>query len=224
MLEELKEAVLEANLALHRYGLVKATSGNVSARDRASGLIAIKPSGYEYSKLTRETIVVVDPEGKVVEGGLTPSADTASHLYVYGHMDEIHGIAHTHSPYATSFALRGETIPICLTALAMEFGREIPVSDFAVIGGEEIGKAIVERYNGCPAILMRNHGVFTIGENPQAALKAAVMLEEAAQTVHYAMLRGAVRTLPERVIEESYLFYQKVYGQKQPPADIQKKN
>jgi len=214
MLEELKETVCEANLALYHNGLVKATSGNVSGRDIATGLIAIKPSGYEYSKLTADKIVIVDPDGKIVEGGLKPSVDTTSHLYVYSHMDEIHGIAHTHSPYATSFALRGETIPLCLTTLAMEFGREIPVSDFAVIGGEEIGMAIVERYNGCPAILMRNHGVFTIGDNSQAALKAALMLEEAAQTVHYAMLRGEVGRLPEAVIEESYLFYRKAYGQK----------
>ncbi|UCB44548.1 MAG: class II aldolase/adducin family protein [Spirochaetota bacterium] len=214
MLEELRQIVWEANIALPKNRLVTATSGNASARDKDTELVVIKPSGYDFDKLKPEHLNVVNLKGEVVEGKLSPSVDTATHLYVYRHVQGIHGIIHTHSPYATSFAALGQTIPLCLTTLAMEFGTHIPVSDFATIGGEEIGKEIVKRIGTCPAILMRNHGVFTVGPTVQAALKAAVMLEEAAQTVHYAMLRGTVDELPDNVIEEAFKFYKEKYGQK----------
>jgi L-ribulose-5-phosphate 4-epimerase len=214
MLEELRQRVWEANVALPKNRLVTATSGNASARDKDTGLVVIKPSGYDFDKLKPEHLNVVNLKGEVVEGKLKPSVDTATHLYVYRHMSEIHGMIHTHSPYATSFAALGQTIPLCLTTLAMEFGTHIPVSDFATIGGEEIGMEIVNRIGTCPAILMRNHGVFTVGPTVQAALKAAIMLEEAAQTVHYAMLRGTIEELPNDVIEEAFKFYKEKYGQK----------
>lgn len=213
MLERLREAVYEANVALPENRLVTATSGNASARDPETNLIVIKPSGYPFHKLQPEHMVVVDLDGNVVEGDLAPSVDTASHLYVYRERPDIGGIIHTHSPYATSFAARGETLPVCLTTLAMEFGGKVPVSDFAVIGGEDVGREIVDKIGNSPAILMRNHGVFTVGKNVGAALKAAIMLEEASQTVHYALLRGPVEELPDDVIEEAYKFYQEKYGQ-----------
>jgi L-ribulose-5-phosphate 4-epimerase len=213
MLDELRKIVWKANLALPKNRLVTATSGNVSGRDKKTGLVVIKPSGYEFEDLKSEHLLVLDIEGKIIEGDLLPSVDTATHLYVYRHRSNINSIIHTHSPYATSFAVLGQTIPICLTTLAMEFGTPIPVSDFAIIGGEDIGKEIVNKIGLCPAILMRNHGVFTIGPTVQAALKAAIMLEEAAQTVHYAMLRGKVKELPEDIITESFKFYKEKYGQ-----------
>jgi L-ribulose-5-phosphate 4-epimerase len=214
MLEELRQIVWEANIALPKNRLVSATSGNVSGCDRETGHVLIKPSGYDFDKLKPEHLLVVTIEGEIEEGDLSPSVDTATHLYVYRHRSDIKSIIHTHSPFATSFAVLGETIPMCLTTLAMEFGSRIPVSDFALIGGEDIGKEIVKKVGTCPAILMRNHGVFTVGPTVHAALKAAIMLEEAAQTMHYAMLRGKVNELPEEIIAESYKFYQENYGQK----------
>ena len=214
MLEALREDVWKANMALPKNRLVTATSGNASALERDSGFVVIKPSGVDFDELKPAHLNVVDLNGKVIEGDFIPSVDTATHLYVYRHMKEVGGIIHTHSPYATSFAVLGQTLPMCLTTLAMEFGSHIPVSEFAEIGGEEIGKQIVSRIGSCPAILMRNHGVFTIGPNVRAALKAAVMLEEAAQTCHYAMMRGTVQELPEDVIENAFKFYREKYGQK----------
>ena len=214
MLEELREAVWEQNLALPKNHLVTATSGNVSGRDGSTGLVVIKPSGVEFDKLRPGDLNVVSLDGKVVEGDFAPSVDTAAHLYVYRHMPEVNGIVHTHSPYATSFAVLGQTIPICMTTIASEFGARVPVSDFATIGGEDIGKEIVKKIGACPAILMRNHGVFTVGPTVTAAVKAAIMLEEAAKTVHLAMLRGKVEELPKDVIERAFEFYYKKYGQR----------
>lgn len=214
MLEELRRRVWEANIALPKNRLVTVTSGNASARDKDTGLVVIKPSGYDFDKLRPEHLNVANLKCEVIEGDLAPSVDTATHLYVYRHRSDINGIIHTHSPYATSFAVLGQTLPICLTTLAMEFGTYIPVSDFATIGGEEIGREIVKKIGTCPAILMRNHGVFTVGPTVEAALKAAIMLEEAARIVHYAMLRGTVHELPDDVIEEAFNFYHEKYGQK----------
>ena len=213
MLENLRQIVWEANIELPKNRLVTATSGNASARDTDSGLVVIKPSGYNFDKLKPEHLIVVDLEGEVIEGDLSPSVDTATHLYVYRHRPDVNGIIHTHSPYATSFAVQGKTLPLCLTTLACEFGTHIPVSAFAEIGEEEIGKEIVDKIGTCSAILMRNHGVFTIGASVQSALKAAIMFEEAAQTIHYAMLRGTVEELPDDVIEDAFRFYHEKYGQ-----------
>ena len=213
MLEQLRQNVWAANLALPKNGLVLWTSGNASARDPETNLVVIKPSGVHFEDLTPECLVIVDLEGNVVEGTLKPSVDTASHLYVYRHRADVNGMIHTHSPYATSFALRGEPLPIYTTTSAGMFGCEIPVSDFATIGEEEIGQEIVEKIGQCTAILMRNHGVFTIGATVDKALKAAVLLEETAQVVHYAMLRGPLTPLPPEVVKAGYETYNSTYGQ-----------
>lgn len=214
MLEELRQRVWEANVALPKLGLVKWTSGNASERDPATGLVAIKPSGYDFDQLRPEHLVIVDVDGNVVDGDLKPSVDTASHLYVYRHRDDVHGIVHSHSAYATSFAIRGEPLRIYTTTSAAVFGGDIPVSTFATIGEEEIGKEIVEQIGGNIAILIRNHGVFTIGKNAHDALKASVILEETAESVHFALLRGDVDPLPADVVKRGYDVYHKTYGQK----------
>jgi L-ribulose-5-phosphate 4-epimerase len=214
MLEKLRKTVWEANVALPQNGLVLWTSGNASGRDPETGLVVIKPSGVLFDDLTPENLVVVDVRGNVVEGELKPSVDTASHLYVYRHRADVHGMVHTHSPYATSFAIRGEPLRIYTTTSAAVFGGDIPVSDFATIGEEEIGREIVEKIGRNSAILMRSHGVFTIGKDVLSALKSAVILEETAQAVHYAMLRGPIAPLPGEVVEAGYRVYHTNYGQK----------
>ncbi len=213
MLERLKERVYEMNQELPRRGLVAMTSGNVSGRHEEEDLVVIKPSGVPYEEMRVTDMVVVDLEGNVVEGDKKPSSDTASHLYVYRHREDVKGVVHTHSNYATSFAALGESIPACLTAIADEFGGDIPVGPMAAIGGEEIGEAIVENIGESPGILLKNHGVFTIGESPETALKAAAMLEDAAKTVHLARTKGEPKRLPQEAIDRAYRRYQNEYGQ-----------
>ncbi|MGB1287340.1 MAG: L-ribulose-5-phosphate 4-epimerase [Aggregatilineales bacterium] len=212
--ESLRQQVLDANLALPKHRLVLWTSGNASARDPETNLVIIKPSGVLFDDLTVENLVIVDLDGNVVEGDLKPSVDTASHLYVYRHRDDVHGIIHTHSPFATSFAIRGEPLPIYTTTSAAVFGQAVPISDFAIIGEEEIGKEIVEKIGTCNAILMRSHGVFTIGKNVMSALKNAVILEETAEVVHLALLRGDMQPLPDETVKRGYEIYHSSYGQK----------
>ena len=214
MLEALREIVCRQNKALTENGLVLWTSGNVSARDPETGYIVIKPSGVLFGDLTPESLVIVDVNGNKIEGALNPSVDTASHLYVYRHRPDVNGNVHTHSPYATSFAIRGESLKIYTTTSAAVFGGEIPVSDFATIGEEEIGREIVEKIGDREAILIRNHGVFTIGKDSEKALKNAVIVEETAQSVHYAMCRGPVDTLPDETVKRGYDVYHRTYGQK----------
>lgn len=212
-LAHLREAVWEANATLPKAGLVKWAQGNASGRDPATGLVAIKPSGARLDQLQPEDIVVVDLDGKVVEGKLKPSIDTASHLYVYRHRDDVHGIVHTHSPYATSFALRGEPIAVCSTTAAALFGMAIPVSDFATIGEEAIGREIVGKIGAANAILMRSHGVFAIGRTPMEALKYAIYVEEEAEILHIARTRGAVPELDAPTVGEARRMYLHDYGQ-----------
>ncbi|WP_434632058.1 L-ribulose-5-phosphate 4-epimerase [Thermoanaerobacterium thermosaccharolyticum] len=213
MLEELKQRVYKMNMMLPKNNLVTMTSGNVSGRDPDTGLVVIKPSGVLYDDMTPDDMVVVDLNGNVVEGKLKPSVDTATHLYVYKHRSDVNGIVHTHSPYATSFAALGRSIPVYLTAIADEFGCAIPVGPYAKIGGEEIGKAIVEHIGDSPAILMKNHGVFTIGNTPEAALKAAVMVEDTAKTVHLALLLGTPDVIPDEEVKRAHERYLTKYGQ-----------
>ena len=213
MLEELKEIVWKCNLELPKNRLVTMTSGNVSGRDPKSGLVVIKPSGVLYDEMRPEDMVVVDLEGKVVEGRLKPSVDTATHLYIYRHRPDVNGIVHTHSPYATSFAALGRPIPVYLTAIADEFGGPIPCGPYASVGGEEIGKAVVEHIGKSPAILMKNHGVFAIGPSPWAALKAAVMTEDVAKTVHLALLLGQPEEIPPEEVARAHHAYMTKYGQ-----------
>lgn len=213
MLEELKERVYKMNLMLPQNNLVTMTSGNVSARDITTGYVVIKPSGVLYEEMQPEDMVVVDLAGNIIEGELKPSVDTATHLYVYRHRQDVNGIVHTHSPYATSFAALGKAIPVYLTAIADEFGGPIPVGPYASVGGEEIGKAIIEHIGSSPAILMKHHGVFTIGKTPEAAIKAAVMVEDVARTVYFALTMGQPDEIPLDEVKRAHERYLTAYGQ-----------
>ena len=219
VLTALREELHELHRRLVSSGLVAWTSGNVSARVPGTELMLIKPSGVEYQDLTPESMVLCDLDGRpAADGagnGLSPSSDTAAHAYVYRHMPEVGGVVHTHSAYATAWAARGEPVPCVLTAIADEFGGEIPVGPFALIGGDDIGRGIVETLAGhrSPAVLMRNHGVFTIGPTARAAVKAAVMTEDVARTVHIARTLGTPLAMEDKDIDALYDRYQNVYGQ-----------
>lgn len=227
--EHLRDAVAQARVqvaALHaelpRWGLVVWTAGNVSQRvvadpDGGPGpedLLVIKPSGVTYDTLTPESMVVCDLDGTLVEGDRSPSSDTAAHAYVYRHMSEVGGVVHTHSTYATAWAARREPIPCVLTMMADEFGGEVPIGPFALIGDDSIGRGIVEtlRSSRSPAVLMANHGPFTIGADAKAAVKAAVMVEEVARTIHIALQLGTPHPIEQDKIDSLYDRYQNVYG------------
>jgi L-ribulose-5-phosphate 4-epimerase len=214
MLEDLRLRVHRQNLELPRNGLVAATSGNASGRDPDSGRIVIKPSGVAYDELSPAELVVLDMDGTVVEGALRPSSDTLSHLVIYRAMPAVHGVVHTHSTYATAFAAVGRAIPPCLTAIADEFGGEIPCGDYAAVGGEEVGRAVVDGIGRSPAILLRNHGVFAIGPSVEAAVKTAVMVEDAARTVFHALQLGTLVELPSDEIARARRRYLADYGQR----------
>lgn len=213
MLEALREEICRLHLELPRSNLVAWTSGNVSGRDASTGLVVIKPSGIRYEDLTPENMVVVDLDGNRVEGEYKPSSDTAAHLYVYRHRPDVNGIVHTHSTFATAFAAAGKPIPAVLTAISDEFGGPIPCGGYAKIGGEEIGRELVRAIGDSPAILMKNHGVFTIGRTPEAAVKAAVMVEDVARTVFYALQLGQVDEIPAEEVARGHRRYLEEYGQ-----------
>jgi L-ribulose-5-phosphate 4-epimerase len=215
MLDSLCSDICRLNQDLLRYGLVSWTSGNVSGRDAESGLVVIKPSGVPFEALTPENQVIVDLEGKVVKGTLTPSSDVHAHLYVYRHRTDVMGVVHTHSNYATAFAALGRPIPVYLTAIADEFGGAIPVGEYAKVGNDEIGREIVRSIGHSPAILMKNHGVFTLGPTPTAAVKAAVMTEDVARTVWLALQLGQPEELPEEEVARARHRYLTEYGQGQ---------
>ncbi|HEX3930803.1 MAG TPA: L-ribulose-5-phosphate 4-epimerase [Nocardioides sp.] len=200
---------------LTRYQLVVWTAGNVSARVPGHDLLVIKPSGVDYDELTPENMVVCDLHGRVIEGEHAPSSDTEAQAYVYRHMPQVGGVVHTHSTYATAWAARGEPIPCVLTMVADEFGGEIPVGPFAVIGDDSVGKGIVETLTGhrSRAVLMQNHGVFAIGEDARTAVKAAVMCEDVARTVHIARQLGAPVDIDSSAVDALFERYQNVYGQ-----------
>jgi L-ribulose-5-phosphate 4-epimerase len=214
-----RHTVADLHAELVRNGLVAWTSGNVSARVPGTDLLVIKPSGVSYADLEAGAMVVCDLNGTKVSGELSPSSDTASHAYIYRHMPGVGGVVHTHSRYATAWAARGEPIPCVLTAMADEFGGEIPIGPFAPIGGEEIGRAVVATLSGhrSPAVLMRAHGVFTVGATARDAVKAAVMCEDAACTVHLASAGAPgsqLTPLPPGQIDALYRRYQDEYGQR----------
>jgi L-ribulose-5-phosphate 4-epimerase len=215
-LEALRREVCALHAELPRHQLVAWTSGNLSARVPGEELMVIKASGIPYDELTPAAIVVCDLHGTLVDGELAPSSDAATHGYVYRELDEVGGIAHTHSSYATAWAARGEAIPCVLTAMADEFGGEIPIAPFARIGDEEIGRAVVETLasHRSSAVLLRSHGVFALGPGPRAAIKAAVMCEDAARTVHLARALGDPIPLGREDIDALHHRYQNVYGQR----------
>ncbi|NDJ61552.1 MAG: L-ribulose-5-phosphate 4-epimerase [Chloroflexi bacterium] len=215
MLPELRAEVCKLHQALPDNNLVAWTSGNISGRDPETGLVVIKPSGLKFADLTPESMVVVDEDGSVVEGLYKPSSDTASHCYIYRHRADIHGVVHTHSRYATAFAVVGKSIPCVTTALADEFGGPIPCCDFALIGNEQIGAEIVKMmaHNNSQAMLLRNHGVFTFGKDAEAAVKAAVMVEDNAAIVWMAMQIGEPLPISDEDVAKLHDRYVNVYGQ-----------
>lgn len=213
-------AVRHEVCALHaelvRYDLVAWTAGNVSGRVPGTDLFVIKPSGVDYDEMAPDKMILCDLDGTVVDGELTPSSDTAAHAYVYRARPDVGGVVHTHSPYATAWAARGEPIPCVLTAMADEFGGPIPVGPFALIGNDDIGKGIVSTLDGSrsPAVLMRNHGVFAVGRTARAAVKAAVMCEDVARTVHLSRQLGEPVPIPQRDVDRLFDRYQNAYGQR----------
>jgi L-ribulose-5-phosphate 4-epimerase len=211
----LRHTVAELHGELTRYGLVIWTAGNVSARVPGRDLMVIKPSGVSYDELTAEAMVVCDLHGRLLEGEHEPSSDTAAHAYVYRHMPEIGGVVHTHSTYATAWAARAEPIPCVLTMIADEFGGDIPVGPFALIGDDSIGRGIVETLRGSRsrAVLMAAHGPFTVGRDARDAVKAAVMLEDVARTVHVARQLGEPAAIAPADVTSLFERYQNVYGQ-----------
>lgn len=211
-----RQDVAQLHAELVRYGLVVWTAGNVSARVPGHELMVIKPSGVAYSELTPDNMVVCDLDGRVVEGEHSPSSDTEAQAYVYRHMPQVGGVVHTHSPYAVAWAARGEPIPCVTTMCADEFGGPIPVGPFAIIGDDSIGRGIVETLRGSrsPAVLMRNHGVFAVGPNAKSAVKAAVMCEDVARSVHLARQLGDPVPIEQHYIDRLFDRYQNVYGQR----------
>lgn len=216
-----RRQVSDLHQELVRYGLVVWTAGNVSARVPGEDLLVIKPSGVSYDELSPRNMILCDLDGNVVEGEHSPSSDTAAHAYVYRHLPEVGGVVHTHSTYACAWAARGEAVPCVLTAMADEFGAEIPVGPFALIGDDSIGRGIVDTLKGhrSPAVLMQNHGVFTIGKDAKAAVKAAVMCEDVARSVHISRQLGEPLPIAQADIDSLNHRYQNVYGQK--PVDRQ---
>jgi L-ribulose-5-phosphate 4-epimerase len=213
MLDALRETVCRLNKVLPQEGLVTMTSGNVSGRDPETNLVVIKPSGISFEALTPDDMAIVDLHGNVVESRLAPSVDTATHLVVYRARPDVMGMVHTHSNYATAFAAVGRPIPAVLTAIADEFGGPIPCGPYCQIGEEQIGAAIVAHIGASPAILLQNHGVFTIGPTPAAAVKAAVMCEDVARTVFLALQLGTPIPIPEEEVARGHRRYMEKYGQ-----------
>jgi L-ribulose-5-phosphate 4-epimerase len=212
--EQLLREVYEANLGIFRAGLVTMHSGNASGIDRRRGLVIIKPSGMDYDRLRPADLVVTDLEGRKVKGKWKPSVDLPHHLYIYKHRPEIGGVIHTHSNYATSFALLGHPIPIYLTAIADEFGAEIACAPYVDNQSDHIGEAILKCMNRAPAVLLAQHGAFAFGPTPRDAFKTAVMLEDVAKTCHLALLLGRPKPLPASEVRKWFERYHTTYGQK----------
>ena len=213
MLEKLKEELVQLHLELPKHNLVVWTGGNVSTRDPGTGLVVIKASGIRYEEMRPQHIIIINMDGKLVEGDYKPSSDVYSHLYIYKHRPDVGGVVHTHSVYATAFAAANKPIPVVLTAIADEFGGPIPCGGFALIGDEAIGKVVIESIGNSPAVLLKNHGVFTIGKNAKAAVKAAVMTEDNAKTVWLAMQIGTPDVIPDEDVKKLHDRYTNVYGQ-----------
>lgn len=213
LLDQLRGEICRLHAELPRNNLVTWTSGNISGRDPETGFVVIKPSGVRYEDLTPESMCVVNLDGKVIEGKNKPSSDTFAHVYVYRHRPDVHGVVHTHSTFATAWAAVGKPIPPVLTAICDEFGGPIAVGAYAKIGGDEIGQEILRSIGNSPAILMKNHGVFTIGRTPEAAVKAAVMVEDVARTAFYALQLGRPDEIPAEEVARAHHRYLEEYGQ-----------
>ncbi|GAB5079912.1 L-ribulose-5-phosphate 4-epimerase [Arthrobacter sp. AD-310] len=218
-IDRVRVEVCTLHAELVRYNLVVWTGGNVSGRVPGTNYFVIKPSGVMYDDLAPENMILCTLDGKVVPGSLgserAPSSDTAAHAYVYRHMPEVGGVVHTHSPYAVAWAAHGEPIPCVTTAMADEFGGEIPVGPFAIIGDDSIGRGIVETLAGhrSRAVLMKSHGPFTIGKDARDAVKAAVMVEDVARSVLFSRQLGNPHPIAPEAIDSLFDRYQNVYGQ-----------
>jgi L-ribulose-5-phosphate 4-epimerase len=212
-LEKLRQEVYESLMELPKNRLVTMHSGTVSGRDPASGWIVIKPSGFRYDRLTPDDLLVIDPDGHCLEGKLRPSSDTETHLYMYNNLPDIHGIVHTHSPYASIFAVLGKPIPPVMTSAAL-LGGEIPIGGYAPVGGEDIGSEIMAKIGNCSAIVMQNHGVYAFAPTVWKATIIAVEVEDLAKIAHYAMLHGDPYVLSQAQVEEFQNIYASLYGQK----------
>ncbi|GAA1960519.1 L-ribulose-5-phosphate 4-epimerase [Microbacterium deminutum] len=218
-IDAVRTDVAKLHSELVRYGLIVWTGGNVSGRVPGADLFVIKPSGVSYDDLAPENMILCDLDGVAVPGApgseRSPSSDTAAHAYVYRHMPDVGGVVHTHSTFAVAWAARGEGIPCVITAMADEFGGPIPIGPFAIIGDDSIGRGIVETLTGhrSRAVLMQNHGPFTIGVTAKDAVKAAVMVEDVARTVHFAREAGPLIPIPQEAIDSLFDRYQNVYGQ-----------
>ena len=213
-LNELRQEVFESLMELPKNHLVTMHSGTVSGRDPKSGLIVIKPTGFRYDKLTPADLIVMDIDGNCVEGDLRPSSDTETHLYIYKRRSDIHGIVHTHSPFASIFAVLGKPIPPVMTSAAL-LGGEIPIGNYAPVGGDDIGSEIMAKLGNCSAIVMQNHGVYTFGSTVWKATVAAVEVEDVAKIAHYAMLHGNPIILTQEQVKEFQEIYATFYGQKE---------
>ena len=213
MLEKLRQEVFECNLELPKYGLVVMTSGNVSGRDPETNLVVIKPSGVRYDRMKAQDLVILDLDNNIIEGDLKPSVDTESHLYIYRHRPDVFGVCHTHSTYASVFAALGKPIPACLTATAM-LGGEIPVGDFIALSEAAIGEEIIRKIGDKQAILMQNHGVFTIGKDAFYATKMAIEVENVARITYFASLLGKPIVLNDEQVQAFAHIYHDVYGQR----------
>ena len=222
LLESLRKDVAQLHAELPRNGLVTWTSGNVSGRDQATGLVVIKPSGVKYPDLSPANMVVIDLEGRIVEGNLKPSTDCESHLQIYRNLSHVRAVVHTHSPFATAFAAVGEGIPVVLTAMADEFGGPIPCGGYARIGGSAIGDEVVRVVSATksPAVLLKQHGVFTVGATVEAAVKTAVMVEDVARTVFYARQLGKLEELPGEEVRIAHWRYTHDYGQRKDEEEV----
>ena len=212
--EKLRREVWEANLGIFRAGLVTMHAGNASGIDRKRGWVLIKPSGMDYDRMRPADMVVTDLAGRKVKGRWKPSVDLPHHLYLYQHCPEIGGVIHTHSNYATAFALLGRSLPVYLTAIADEFGAEVPCAPYVDNQGDHIGETILQYMGKAPAILLGQHGAFAWGPTPREALKAAVMLEDVAKTCFLALLLGEPKPLPPEEIKKWWDRYHTTYGQR----------
>jgi len=214
--QKIRSEICKLNIDLQRLNLVKWTAGNVSERLSDKNSFIIKPSGVSYEELQPSMMVICDLEGNILEGDLAPSSDSAAHAYVYKHMKDVNGVVHTHSNYASAWAAIQKPIPCALTAMADEFGGDIPLGPFALIGNDDIGRGIVETLlsHRSSAVLMKNHGVFTIGKDARSAVKSAVMCEDVAKTMWIAQTMGEVKRINQDDIDALYSRYQNVYGQK----------
>lgn len=214
MFEHHRERLFEAHALLEYYNLVVWTQGNASLRIPETNIILIKPSGVV--RPLPNQFVAVDLDGVIVDGALKPSTDLAAHLYLYNNL-HLGAVVHTHSPCATAFAAVGKPIPCALTSQADEFGGFIPCSDYAEIGTDAVGKQVVEtikKYESkSPAVLLKNHGVFTFGKDVEAAVKAAVMVESNAKTMIMSLQLGIPKLLMPEQIQSCYERYHGSYGQ-----------